>query len=396
MKCRMLIAGVLAVMSNVSGGERDYSFDGRISREVLENYLARSITMAELSHSQCFGDDLRMIRNIRPKFIGRFAFLWGHPGDDEAYFRDVKAAADRIHEADPGIVLQSCIFEAIFTGVDKVPVPAWVFEEFGLKPEQRRFSYKAMLFDDGTWHDRWGRGASVPDMSKLETRMWFFYRARRYIDAGCEAIHFGQVMLMNRNDRGNRYWMRMLSRCRRYAAKHARRHLLLCDAHTHGEVSGGKLLFDFHSFPLRIKSVKDHPQQGALEVGHIDSIFRRSKGGICPSGWKCDSLPYIAEVDNWGSSGRGGQFTQDYWCWSYDEICWFARQPEAYRNGWLRYAWKWIRENAPNGYLQMPGTRCLSDPANGQRTYWANTRSDACPGGFGQEETIKAIWDAVE
>ena len=44
-----------------------------------------------------------------------------------------------------------------------------------------------------------GRG-QVPDVSRPETRLWFYYQAASYIDAGCEGIHFGQVEIMNRND----------------------------------------------------------------------------------------------------------------------------------------------------------------------------------------------------
>src|ERR1700756_3801644 len=59
-------------------GQTDYSFDGKISREVLERYLARSITMAELYRSPGNqADDIRMLRNIGAKFAGRTIYLWG-------------------------------------------------------------------------------------------------------------------------------------------------------------------------------------------------------------------------------------------------------------------------------------------------------------------------------
>jgi len=43
-------------------------------------------------------------------------------------------------------------------------------------------------------------------MSKLETRMWFFYRATRYIDIGFEALHFGQCHLMDGADKDHKNW----------------------------------------------------------------------------------------------------------------------------------------------------------------------------------------------
>ena len=151
-------------------------------------------------------------------------------------------------------------------------------------------------------------------------------------------------------------------------------------------------MFDFHSFPLRIEEVKDEPFKGILIVGHRDSLYQRSKGGITPSGWKCDSLPYIVELDNFERTDREGKVSEDCHIWGYDEICWFAHQDEAYRNEWLWYAWNWIRKNDKAGWLQMPGARLLSSPINGLKYYFANTRSKKVPNGFNQEETIKDIW----
>jgi hypothetical protein len=155
----------------------------------------------------------------------------------------------------------------------------------------------------------------------------------------------------------------------------------------------GNLLFDFHSFPLRIVEVPEKPQEGILKMGAFDSIYGRSMGGVSPSGWRCDHLPYLVELDNWGVSGTPGQpHAGSCWVWGYDEISWFAHQDQAYRNRWLRYAWNWVREHDPNGFFQMPGSRVLHAPANGHGWYYGNTKSEATPRGFGQEETIKEIW----
>jgi len=37
----------------------------------------------------------------------------------------------------------------------------------------------------------------MPDMNRMETRMGFYFPVSRYIDAGKEAIHFGQLGLMD-------------------------------------------------------------------------------------------------------------------------------------------------------------------------------------------------------
>jgi hypothetical protein len=55
-----------------------WHFDRTISREVLENYLSRAITMEGMLHGRGnFEDNLRMLRSIGAKFIGRSVCLWG-------------------------------------------------------------------------------------------------------------------------------------------------------------------------------------------------------------------------------------------------------------------------------------------------------------------------------
>jgi hypothetical protein len=237
--------------------------------------------------------------------------------------------------------------------------------------------------------------------------MWFFFLAASYINAGFEAIHFGQLELVGRNDPEYRNWADLLEHVRRYAAKRARRHWVICDAHVPkgGPVLDGRLLLDFHAFPLRPKEVADSPQKAILAAGYLDAFYGRSHGGIAPSGWKCEHLPYLVEFDNFDGTDTPGRASQaqrgSIFVWGYDEITWFAQQSESYRNEWLRYAWTWIKEHDPNGFLEMPGGRILTNgPANPSEVggkvgwYFANTKSPACPQGFSQEETIKAIWRA--
>lgn len=388
-----------------------YEFDGAISRPVLENYLKRSISMSSLADSQRRAEDLRMLRNIGAKFIGRAAYVWAQDRDEEKHFSNAAEVVGEYRAFDEQAIFQAAIFEGVEKGIlHKTAIPSWVFEEFGLPPESRTFECEAMLYDSSClpgpivkWRphvgNNWMRayfadGTSVPDMSRIETQMWFFYRVRRYIDAGFEAFHLGQVHLMNANDPEFLHWWSLLERIRRYASQKARRHFVLIDAHTHGiALEDGRLLFDFHSYPQHIKDVLERPGHGVLEKGFRHAIYGKSLGGFTPSGWTCDSLPFLVEFDNWGSSGKPGQhLDQPNWVWGCDEICWFARQPESYRNEYLRYAYQRVRELDPNGFLQMPGARRLVDPIDGIVKYHANMPSPACPEGFGQEETIREIW----
>ncbi len=211
---------------------------------------------------------------------------------------------------------------------------------------------------------------------------------------GIEAIHFGQVALMDKEDPHHVHWIDMLDRVRAYARKHARRHYVLCDAPCPigAYVEGGKLLFDFQSGSLKIAEVAGRPYQGVLKAGYSSASLVNGKGAVTPSGWSCEHSPYLFEFDNFGL-GDPGKPSKPPFVWGWDEITWFALLPEAQRNQWLRYAWKWVKERDPNGHLQMPGSRILTPgKPNAPRWYWANTRSAACPHGFNTESTIKELW----
>lgn len=374
-----------------------YRFDRTISRPVLENYLDRSISMEGLLNGRGdLADNVRMLKHMGAKFIGRALCLWAGEANFVCNIERAKAQLPKVHEADPEMVVQACIFEIVTSRVEEVPVPDWAFAALGLPVEKRNFRYADMLYPDGKRKDHWGRNASVPDVSRPETKLWFYTQARSYIDLGVEAIHYGQVELMNGNDRDLKHYAGVLDLARSYAAEKGRRHMLLCDAHVPrgGFLRDGKLLMDFHSFPLRIKEVPDRPQEAILEVGFSDSLYGRSRGGTTPSGWSCEHLPYLVEIDNWGMSRTPGQAKAGgIWVWGYDEITWYAHQPESYRNDWLRYARDWVRKTDRAGHFQMPGSRTLRSPrGDNKHWYYANRPGPAVPEGYNQEEAIRSIW----
>ena len=373
-----------------------YKFDRTIARDVLENYLDRSISMEGLLNGRGdLSDNVRMLKYMGAKFIGRALCLWAGEANFVRNIERAKEQLPKVHEADPEMVVQACIFEIVTSQVERVPVPDWAFTALGMPVEKRNFRYADMLYPDGKRKGHWGGNGSVPDVSRPETKLWFYTQAASYIDLGVEAIHYGQVELMNGNDRDLKHYSEVLELARSHAAKKGRRHMLLCDAHVPrgGFLRDGRLLMDFHSFPLRIKEVPDKPQEAILEVGFTDSLYGRSRGGTTPSGWSCEHLPYLVEIDNWGASRTPGQAKAGgIWVWGYDEITWYAHQPESYRNDWLRYAWDWVRKTDPAGHFQMPGSRTLRSPKDTKRWYYANKPSPAVPEGYAQEEAIRAIW----
>jgi hypothetical protein len=414
---RVLLVAVVAVLVKFPNAEAqsksavtvppklDFSFDGTISRQVLENYLDRSVTMAyflvtgktEGNREYSFrDDDLRMIRNIQPKLIGRAIYRWNGESrlNDPEFWNGARKLIEGVHADDSEVIFQGCLFETVSPEVNQVPIPAWVFERLGVAVEDRNFSYSQMLSQNGKFVNHWGR-SSVPDITRIETQLWFLYLAGSYIDLGCEALHLGQVGLMGMNDPNLTEWSKLVGRIREYAKARARRHMVLLDAHvpTGGMVIDGVSLLDFNSFPLRIKEIEAKPLEGELQVGHLDGIFLRSQACVSPSGWSCMSLPYLVEFDNYGR-GKNPNVAdlKSIFVWGWDEISWFSLQPEDYRNRWLVYARDWIHKTDPNGHLQMPVNRMITCPNESGGNYRANTRSEACPVGYSQEETIKSLF----
>jgi hypothetical protein len=391
------VRSACAQPSNVSLN-LNYRFDSTISRAVLENYLARSITMEGLLNGRGdLDDNIRMLKSIGAKFIGRSLCLWGGEASLPRNLERAKEQLPKVHQADPEMILQACIFEIVTTQADQVPVPGWVFAALGQPAETRNFRYADMLYPNGKFKDHWRSGQSVPDVSRPETKLWFYFLGASFIDLGIEAIHFGQTELMNGNDRSLDHYHQVLSLIRSHASKNARRHLVLCDSHvpSGGLVRQGQLLMDFHSFPLRIMEEPDKPQEAILQLGFSDGLYGRSKGGMTMSGWACEHLPYLVEIDNWGVSQKPGQpKAGGIWIWGYDEITWFAQQSQSYRSNWLHYARNWVRKTDTNGFLQMPGSRTLRSPLDNKRWYYANKPSQAVPEGFGDEDSIRAVWAA--
>jgi hypothetical protein len=375
-----------------SGG---YRFDRTISRDVLENYLSRAITVEGLVNGRGdLPDNIRMLKGIGAKYLGRALCLWGAEANFLANIERAKREIPMVLAADAEMIIEGCVFETVSPKVNDIAIPDWVFADLGQPVEKRNFRFDDIIYPEGQRRPM-GRNAQVPDESRPETQLWFYYQAASYINIGCEAIHFGQVEIMNKNDRGNARWEHLLTLVRQHGAKHARRHLVLCNGHvpSGGLMRAGRPLLDFHAFPLRVMEVPDKPWEAILKVGFSDGIYGRSKGGLTVNGWACEHLPYLVELDNYGVSRHPGEPNakgEFNWVWGYDEITWFAHQTQQYRSNWLQYAWDWVRKTDSNGYLQMPGSRTARSPDT--QWYFANDPSPTVPTGLGDEAAIRRIW----
>src|SRR5690349_1986490 len=186
----LLVLSILAwpfLAGSVSGAEvfptSPYAFDGAISREVLEAYLSRAITMEGLLNGRGdLQDNVRMLKSIGAKFIGRSLCLWGNEASLPTNLQRAKEQSPQVHAADPEMILQACIFEIVTTQVEQIQIPAWAFSALGQPVEQRNFRYPDMLYPSGRFKDHWRPGQSVPDVSRSETKLWFYILGVCFID----------------------------------------------------------------------------------------------------------------------------------------------------------------------------------------------------------------------
>jgi hypothetical protein len=399
-------------MLQLSGASSLAGAGPNMSQAELTAFLSRAITMSgflspnigtDLRTSKNVSDSIRILTNTGAKYAGRSIFLWG---SESILPRMVKAAAPNAaaaHLVDPGLILEGAIFEIVTkAGTEKLTVPNTVFNAFGLPVPltPRQFNYSAMLFPDGTFVNKWGADKSVPDLTQREAQMWFFYVASQYIEVGVEALHLGQIALMSSHDHGMLQTSSLLKKIRDFASQHARRGFVLCNAHVYEDpyvhvMHTKNLVFDFHAFPSRPKPNISEPQHCTLAAGFKTAMYGKSAGGVSVSGWSCDHLPYLVELDNYDCTNHPG--TQDpkdlSHPFGWDEISWFAHQPAKYRDKWLAYVVEWLKRNDPVGHFEMPGLRCLCDQHFENRTdvnHYSASGQD--PIGFSQEAAIKAAW----
>jgi len=111
---------------------RNYRFDGTVSREVLENYLSRSISMEGLLNGRGdLDDNIRMLKATGAKSIGRSLCLWGGEANLPRHLEQAMRQIPKVHAADPEMILQACVFEIVTRQVEQVPVPDWAFTALG-------------------------------------------------------------------------------------------------------------------------------------------------------------------------------------------------------------------------------------------------------------------------
>ncbi len=383
---------------------KNYSFDGSISLEVLNNYLNRAMTFSTLcsNSEEVFEIHKQMLLDVGIKHVARAGGFWTEIEYEAKHYNHIKKNIDALHAADPDIILEACIFEIVNARANEIKIFEETFKAFGEAVEDRTFDVNKMVFPDGYGLNQWGNGQHIPDITQRETQMYFYQRACVFIDLGYEALHLGQTNLIGKNDENLECWTKVIHLIRAYAGKNARRHYVLINCHfpTHNFVgTDGVMLVDFTSFPLclYVKSgQKDHmasednPQECDIHPNTGGEVYNKHIHGISPSGFETNDYPYLVEFDNYGV--KPADFGKAVHRWGYDEICWWGHQPQWYRQQFVEYIIKRIDSFKENGHLALPGCRWMAKLPNSDKgaDYYCNDPQKFAAG-WGEEAFYKEL-----
>ena len=392
----------------------DFKFDGKISEKVLNNYLSRAITYGIYSESdatlgdfdsEMATDAMRAILSVGAKHIARTVSTWIPSATEESGYPEIEAWITKMHSYDPEIVFEACIFETATAKMNTIKIPDWVFKAFGKKDENRNFDVSKMLHDDKFGFEQWGSDLHVPDITKEETQMWFYYRACNYIDMGFESLHLGQTNLIGQKDGNLSCWTKVIHMIRDYAKKNARRHYVIINGHYPTQKfvgTDGVMLVDFNAFPLRLKVAageKDHavsennPQKCEINMnGDAKALYTGAISGKSPSGWTTNHYPYLVEFDNDGGDKDDHTKVSSKGKWGYDEISWIANQPQWYRHKFMKDVTAQVNSFKNNGHVVLPGRRTAFILGTDGQSYYVMNDSKFYKDGFSDEAGIIAAW----
>src|SRR5947199_3300855 len=139
--------GIAGMVRAAEPSKPPYQFDGTISRPVLENFLARSISVEGVFNGRGdLEDNVRMLKSVGVKYAGRSLCLWGAEKNFLANLERARQQVPKAIAADPEMVLEACVFETVSLRVERIAVPDWVFTAFGQPVEQRNFIYTNIIY----------------------------------------------------------------------------------------------------------------------------------------------------------------------------------------------------------------------------------------------------------
>lgn len=360
----------------------------KLTKAVLEAYLDRAIVhMSGTSKEpEVYSDRSRQfLEDTGTKFI-HWADLGWVRFYTQADWDRLTPQIDAVHGTDWGseVIYECGIMEAIGRNeINKTPIPDWllkILDDLNVNSVRKLgpngkgfFSYEAMFDRNaadwpknliGLWASAPEYEQSVPDITMLETQIYYAYLIAEYLDAGFEGIMFGQTMLTGARDKDNAALNALCKFAKKWASARAYRHAVTLTSHVYNGVdypkspaSKAKPLFTHLTWPSR-PSYSEKPPYTMQFGPDVKKTAKRYGGDeIIHLLSLPHDLPILIEIDNYGGDPQINDF-QD------DDITAYARKTPEERRAYLkRYyfdsrKWKNVDGNA-RVHFALPGYRCL-------------------------------------
>ncbi len=250
-----------------------WGFNGQaqLTKPKIEAFLNRAVAHFEALSFQAFNDaeferTKAFLLRTGAKFIHGGELSWGRSYPDRGYWDKCKLRLANLHATRglQDVIVEGFIAEHIGPNADTTLIPPWLWQymqQNGLtvkrapspndKGNLHYFHYENFFARDWPHIDRWGKGASVPDITRPETQLYFRYLLKEYIEAGFESIWFGGLALVGENDRDGKALSEICKFAKDYAAKNARRRGVLLTSHVAGWMHEGRQLLDYICYPSR-------------------------------------------------------------------------------------------------------------------------------------------------
>lgn len=392
-----------------------------LTKPLLEAYLDRSI-----SHMNTWDErSQKFFCDTGTKFVHWADLGWGrlYTADDWKQLTDV---IDQVHlsECNQDMILECGIMEIVsMPTLNATLIPDWmlkILDDLGIQEKRmvgpkgkNYFCYEAMFDRNalnwpkrnvGMWDANPANEGSVPDITMLETQLYYAYLAAEYIDAGFEGIMFGQAGLTGKRDTGNVALNNICEFAKKWAAARAYRHALTLSSHvlkpTDYAASPNekpKPLLTHYTFPTRM-IYTDTPRIGMMFSPYLKASGRRQGGKqVAMQLAFPHDLPVLLEIDNYGPTAPPNVCDEGY-----DEIVAYSNKNPEQRAAFLkRYyfacrKWPNVDGNA-RVHFAMPGSRYLYAPIslfvleNGERSKPTSTYLPYKEEG-GEEETIRELF----
>jgi len=366
------LAGLVASGRPGFAGTWDFNGQSELTKDKIQAFLGRAVTHFETASFRGFDQTewlrtRKFIKDTGAKFIHGAELSWGRSYPDRTYWEQCKVRLADLHATTglKDVIVEGFIAEHIGSNADSTLIPDWLWQEMeaqGINKSRTKsprdaggrhyFHYESFFQGDWPHINRWGQGQSVPDITQTETKLYFRYLLREYIDAGFESIWFGGLLLAGHADENNNALKELCTYARQYAARHGRRGAVLFTSHCAGRTHDGRELLDYAAFPSRMR----YTVGGSgieINTAHSDAGVRDLIGIL----ENMSDLPVLLEIDNYACSpsppiGSG----------AYDEITGFAAKPPLVRRAFLRKYyhevrnWRnlWCNQRV---YLALPGRR---------------------------------------